>query len=388
MRKIILCALLALSACREATPPYEIENPFAGETGGRLTFNAGDDRMPAFGINNDTVVYLAQSFLPFGETNGMLLATSRAGGLARPVLTPLQVGVSVQPWLSAAAISPNGGSTAFWEVTQATDNDWSQDRCQVPAGIEADTAGSSSVLRQAILRVRRNDNGGAQDDARLVVNFEGRTFDATRHPFGLPYVIVNIAYPFHRHYQRYGVPIFRASWSPDGSRLVFSDGLRLRLWTPGQGTTTVIPNTEDAILPAWSPAGDEVAFTKLMRGNPVHLVCLGIIPGAKSPEAAYFDRTIYTGSTRDNGLLQVVKSDGTGLRNLGIGEAPAWTADGRTILVRRSDMIMKVPADGSAATPVANTSGGYEPAVSRDTRWVAFVRSVSPSNYDLWVAPY
>jgi hypothetical protein len=382
MRKILLCSIVLLSACREGTPPYEIENAFKGDTSGRLTFNLRDDRVPVFGASNDTVIYQAQSFLPFDSTPGILLATPREGGKVRPILEPIQVGVSNQPWLTAPAISPNGASVAFWEMTVASETDWSVDSCNGASS----TQGSSSVLQQAVLRVRRVD--GAQDDAELVVDFEGRTIDDTRHPPGFPYVIVNIAYPFHRHFERYGVPIFRASWSPDGSRLVFSDGLRLRIWVPGQATTTVIPNTDDAILPAWSPSGDEIAFTKLVRGAATNVVCFGLVPDAKVPQVAYFERTVYQSSTRDDSPVSIIRTDGTGLRTLGIGEAPAWTADGRTILARRNGMIAKIPIDGGPVTEVANTNGGFEPAISRDGRWVAFARQVSPSNYDIWVAPF
>jgi len=383
MRKILICSIVLLTACRDGTPPYDITDPFENDSSGRLTFNLRDDRMPVFGASNDTVVYQAQSFLPFDSTPGLLLAAPRAGGTVRPILEGVQVGTSVAPWLTAPAISPNGSSTAFWEITSAKDTDWTAESCG-PAAIN--TQGSSSVLQQAVLRVRRVD--GAQDDARLTVNFAGRTLDHTRHPDGFPYVIVNIAYPFHRHFERYGVPIFRASWSPDGSRLVFSDGLSLRVWVPGETTTTVIPNTTDAILPAWSPSGDEIAFTQLARGASANVVCYGLVPGAKVPQVSYFDRTVYEGSTRDNAQISVIRTDGTGLRTLGVGEAPAWTADGRTILARRSGMIAKIPLDGGAVTQVANTNGGFEPAISRDGRWVAFARQVSPSNYDIWVAPF
>jgi hypothetical protein len=383
MRKILLCSIVLLSACREGTPPYEIENAFKDDDSGRLTFNLRDDRVPAFGASNDTVIYQAQSFLPFDSTPGMLFAAPRVGGTVRPILESVQVGVSNPAWLTAPAISPNGAAAAFWEVTSARDTDWSAESC---ASAPINTQGSSSVLQQAVLRVRRLD--GAQDDAKLVVNFEGRTIDPTRHPLGFPYVIINIAYPFHRHFERYGVPIFRASWSPDGSRVVFSDGLRLRIWVPGQATTTVIPNTDDAILPAWNPSGDDIAFTKLVRGASANVICFGLVPDAKVPQVSYFERTVYESSTRDNSQISIIRADGTGLRTLGIGEAPAWTPDGTTILARRNGMIAKIPVDGGPVTEVANTNGGFEPAISRDGRWVAFARQVSPSNHDIWVAPF
>lgn len=388
MRKILICSIVLLSACREGTPPYDIEEPFTKDESGRLTFNLGDDRMPAFGASNDSVLYQAESFLPFKPTPAMLLAAPRTGGTVRALVPEVQAGASVQPWLTAPAISPDGNATAFWEVVLAVDEDWTIDSCTQPSnGPPVNVQGSTSVLRRAVLRVRRTD--GAQESADLVINFEGRQLDFTQHPLGLPYVIINVAYPFHRHFERYGVPIFRASWSPDGTRLVFSDGLGLHVWVPGQVNTTPIPNTQDAILPAWSPVGDEIAFTKLVRGPATNLTCYGITPTDKGPViSAYFQRTVYESSTRENAELHVIRVDGTGLRTLGIGEAPVWTSDGKTIVARRDGAIARIPADGSAATPITSTTGGYEPALSRDGRWIAFARLLSTSNHDIWVAPF
>lgn len=385
------CALtLLLLACREGPAPYELEQPVAFDSSGRLTYNIKDDRVPLFGLSNDTVVYLAQSYPPFGASDGMLLKVPRTAGTATPIIETVQSGVARSVWLSAPAISADGKSIAFWEITKARDTDWSIVSCPGDENGRhlPDVEGSESVLQRAVLRVRPLDRTDASDLAQLVINFEGRTLDTSRHPFNLPYVIINTAHPFHRQYERYRLPIFRASWAPDGTRLVFSDGLQLRVWNVGQTTTTAIPNTEDGILPAWSPDGSLIAFTKLVRGPALRITCVGIVPGAKFPEAAVFDRTIHTGVTRDNGQLQVVQPDGAGLRSLGIGEAPAWAPNSKTVVARRDGQIYKVPVDGSAASPIGNTAQGYEPGVSRDGRWVAFAKFVSATDYDIWVVPY
>lgn len=383
MRRLLVLLVPFVTACREAPAPFAPENPFANETS-RLTFNLKDDRTPIFNTS-DTVLYVAESYPPFLSSRGLVLGVERTASVARPIMQAVQVGVPTQPWLSAPMLSNDAGSVAFFQITVATDQDWDFVTC--PPGVDAEN--TNSVLQQAVLRVRRLDSQVGGDDARLVVNFEGRTLDSTRHPFFLPYVIVNIAHPFHQQFERHDIPVFRASWSPDGTKLVFSDGLQLRIWTIGQPASTVIANTEDAVLPAWSPDGAWIAYTRLFRGPTQNVTCEAWVAGSKmDTPAAVFDRTIYPGVTRDNGELVLIRPDGTEQRSLGLGEAPAWSPDGRFIVVHRDGQLFKVAEDGSSAVPIPDTGSGFEPAVSPDGGWVAFAKLVSPSNHDIWVAPF
>jgi Tol biopolymer transport system component len=196
-----------------------------------------------------------------------------------------------------------------------------------------------------------------------------------------------IAHPFQRQYERDRSQIFRPSWSPDGTRLVFSDGQQLLLWTPGDAAATPIPNTQDGVWPAWSPEGDVIAFTRLFREGSHTVDCTCANPSGSQP----LQRVVYHDRNQRTGELITIRPDGSDARNLGVGEAPAWTTDGDFILVGRDNEISRIAADGSSATLVPNTAFGFEPALSPDGRWLAFSRRTAPAlpkDYDIWVVAY
>ena len=71
---------------------------------------------------------------------------------------------------------------------------------------------------------------------------------------------------------------------------------------------------------------------------------------------------------------------------LGEGEDPAWSQDGRTLFFRRDDRIFRSGLDGSGAVPIADTQGGRSPAVSPDGRYLAFARRKAlGGDYDVWL---
>jgi len=379
--------VLLCFGCRDVEPfrPVELDPVDPA----RLTYNVKDDRAPAWTNSSDSVVYVAESFPPFKATNGIALQVPRAGGIAQPVLGAIQSNARQQPWLNAPAVSPDGHVVAFFEMTDVAQ----PSHCDTlsPWGVYSPgaIAETHTILQQAVLRVRRTDNVAAADNAQLTVNFSGRTLDTSRHPFGLLYVIVNVAYPFQRLYERDGAQVFRASWSPDGSKLVYSDGLQLYIWTVGSSAPTAIPNTNDAVFPAWSPDGNTIAFTQLQRGptQTMSYTCWILTRTGYSPVENY-EITFFDIGDRGTGTLMLINPDGTSLRSMGAGEAPAWSPDSKSVVVHRNGSLARIDVATGAETSMENTQQGFEPAVSRDGKWVAFAKMVTQHNYDIWVAPF
>ncbi|HEY0810373.1 MAG TPA: hypothetical protein VGD49_09435, partial [Longimicrobiales bacterium] len=355
MKRLLILAVL-LSACRDAPDRFAAPDPFdslsAGDAG-RLTWNQFYDQTPVWNATSDSVYYSTRSYPQFGSTEGLLLAIPRVTGRAKVLLESLQGDVEPQPLLLAPAISRDRRSIAFVELTELHDP-----FLTCPVGItcftSADTTAANTPLVRAMIRVRQLDNTGVE--MRMPIQFSGANG------------VNPIAHPFQRQFERDRSQVFRPTWSPDGTRLVFSDGLQLFVWTLGTSDATPIPNTQDGVWPAWSPNGDVIAFTRLFREG-FHTV--GCACRVSDRLSVPLTRTIYHDRSQRTGQLVTIRPDGSGARNLGSGEAPAWTPDGLSILVARDDEIWRVAADGSTATPMPTTAFGFEPALSPDGRWLA-----------------
>lgn len=387
MRALLLSALLMLSACREGASPFAVGHPFEGIETGQLTFNPGNDHTPFWSQSGDSLYYGAPTYPGLPASRGMLLMVPRTGGTAAPLMPPVQIGLANTPWLAASAVSRDGGTIAFFEITDFRDNEFDYIDCPVPPLTPPrDSAGSGSMLMQVVLRVRPANSASTADAARLTIPIAGRTYQPLSN-------ITNIAHPFHRFFEIDGTPFFRASWSPDGTRLVYSDGSNIRIWTVGQTTSTVVPGTEDGIMPAWSPDGAWLAFAKPFRGTPTSFTCFGRKRGARDP-LAIISRTAYP-YTRENSQLVVVRPTGADLRTLGEGDSPTWTSNSQTIVAHRAGNLFRIQLDNAAATQIAGTANAFEPMLSPDGRFVAFARrneigsEIYPKgNFDLWVAPF
>lgn len=231
-----------------------------------------------------------------------------------------------------------------------------------------------------MLRARALDRGGPiEADPVLRVEFEGMVFDRSERPFGLEGLWRVRYHPFQVLYQGSRAPAFRPSWSPDGQRVAYSDGLRVLVWMPGEPTAVPLPATEDGIWPAWSPDGQWIAFARVARRDSITGRCVCRILG----EVVHVqERTVYA---FDSGVLVLVRPDGTAVKELGEGSEPAWAPDGRTLFFRRAGAIWRMGIEGGSAAAVPGTEGGREPAVSPDGRFLAFVRPGAAGDHDVWV---
>lgn len=382
-------ALLALAAaCRDGDDPFvAADRPGEPPRGSwRLTYSPLEDRAPRW-AGPDSLYYAAEVPDPLPRTVSTLQTVPRDGGAARPLLGALQDPTATRRWLIAPVPSPDRRRLAYVEVWAHLN----RDLC-VPPGTPmtatvcdpADWTRIVPTLAQVRIRVREVDAvGPLEQDPEARVVFDHAEMDTTRHPLGLPGVHVFRDHPFHVLSRDEGAFFFRPSWSPDGERLVFSDGLSLAVWEPGGGAATVIPGTDEGIWPAWSPLGDRIAYTRLERADSTLVRCTQytVAEGEQNALCA-LEQTLYTPGRR---VLTLVAPDGSDAVELAEGSEPAWSPDGREVFFARTDGLWRIRTDGTGERAVPGTQGGREPAVSPDGGHVAFVRPTVGGGRDVWV---
>lgn len=380
----LVAVLGAALACRDATPPFEARDhdPFEGPPPWRLTYSAGDDRAPSWSADGSAVLYEAAGYTPFPRSDFVLVAAPREGGHATLLVPRAQVLPDTALPLRTPAPSPDGRRLAFIEMgpTFGLSLCSGVPVCPVTGPVTEPTV----WLRWALLRVRDLDDAGPLDaDPVLRIDFAGPVFHLGEDPQRIeaPY------YPSQRVFNESRTALFRPAWSPDGQRIVYSDGLHLWIWTVGGGAPTPVPGIIDAVSPAWSPDGEWIAFTHLLRGEGVTESCREVSPGT-GETGCILERTDYPLLGRN---IAIVRPDGSGLATVVEGEEPAWSPDGAWLYFRRGDRIWRSAPDGSGAEPLPGTEGGREPAVSPDGRMLAFARRLGSdedqATYDIWLLP-
>jgi eukaryotic-like serine/threonine-protein kinase len=151
-----------------------------------------------------------------------------------------------------------------------------------------------------------------------------------------------------------------AEWSPDGTRLATTDGVRTwitDLTRPlGEREGEPLPPLEGgrALLPrSWSPDGGTLA---------------GDLAFDVSPESVTL---LYSFASRR--YAAVPEGRGT----------PAWLGDGRRLLVARHDRLVLVDTRTGAAAPVLDVAARGI-GLSRDDRWVSYIEHLAEA--DVWMA--
>jgi len=156
------------------------------------------------------------------------------------------------------------------------------------------------------------------------------------------------------------------SWSPDGSRLVFTAGLgdKTVLYTmnaDGSDRERLTPSLGDDAMAAWSPDGGTIALDDNLSGR-----------------------------------IELMNADGSGRRPLTSGEAslPTWSPDGSKLafvsgngrnLALTSGDVYVINADGSGQRLL--TRNGTFPAWSPDGGRIAFLRNTRhrSSHVGVWI---
>ena len=145
------------------------------------------------------------------------------------------------------------------------------------------------------------------------------------------------------------------AWSPDGTKLAFSDvGGIYVVNADGSGETRVPNTSRNDQTPAWSPDGTKFAMRSL--------------------------------GDRDGGIA-VISVDGSGRRwltNQIMDGQPTWSPDGSKIAYSSSDDIFVINADGSSRTRLARIEGiESDPSWSPDGRQIAFRHNSTISAVDV-----
>lgn len=159
-------------------------------------------------------------------------------------------------------------------------------------------------------------------------------------------------------------PSFQAAASPNGLSIAYAAyGAGIKLMNAdGTAIRPLVQRSTFDGNPAWSPDGQWITF----RSN------------TDGPYGAY-------------GRIWVVRSDGTGLRQLTpetpeytFDDDPNWSPDGQRILFGRSGKLYTIELDGTGLTEVLGSYTANGPAWSPDGTRVAFWAEVN-GNYDIYV---
>jgi len=205
------------------------------------------------------------------------------------------------------------------------------------------------------------------------------------------------------------------SWSPDGSRIAFYSDRSgsYELWSirsDGSALHPMTTNTGNPGFPVWSPRGDRLAFGY----SSWHLIdpsktSSPAPPGEPSPGVPEGKRFMPGSWSAGDRIAGIVSADNAITLDVAVYDLathrvklvpgdlarsprwifPAWLADARHLLVRRSEGIAIVDADSGAGRlliPIGGLNVGHSLGVSRDNRWISYTETAAEG--DIWLATF
>jgi Tol biopolymer transport system component/DNA-binding winged helix-turn-helix (wHTH) protein len=161
----------------------------------------------------------------------------------------------------------------------------------------------------------------------------------------------------------------------------------------GRWTRLIASSGQDA-SPQYSPQGDKISFRSDRSGQEQLWVCdndggnpVQVTRGAVRPSVARWSpdgRAFVFNDVRTRDIVVArLAADGTWAVHAGgaRGVHPVYSPDARWIYAGTDEAIVRIPAEGGPATPVAQTYG-ISLGISADGQHLYFVRE--PSGTDLW----
>jgi dipeptidyl aminopeptidase/acylaminoacyl peptidase len=364
---LALALAVALTGCRDGRAPFAPRDRLASDTAGglRLTYDPRNDQSPAWSTNGDSIYYTSWD-----------LDEEIAGQASLYVIAVQDNGARETVRLPRDPVNGVGAAVTRDRIAFSIPSIFPVAR--ICTGVQFCAVPRPVYPRLLSVRYEFRTRPGVPQlaDSVLILPLSG-----INGPGNGPIAqYQTFLHPFQRFFvEDRGYPL-RPSWSPEGRRLIVTNGLRLSIWAPGQPLAS-IPATDDGVYPAWSPDGVWLAFTKLERGP----VSTGSCSYADVPEGPITCATGWTAWTTARKWLALVRPGALDVRYLSDGVAPAWSPDGTRLYFQRSDAIWSINLDGTNAAPVPNTEGGIEPAVSPDGTRLAFARASPSGDFDLWV---
>ncbi|MDP3775167.1 MAG: hypothetical protein Q8Q85_12970 [Gemmatimonadales bacterium] len=361
-RGVMLLLALGAAACRASGDGFVDPQPRFPLGGGfrRLTYNLGPDLTPVWSADGKSVSYAAMGLPPAAADQWLRVAVPVEGGTAVEEAAgyPSPFGTEALP----VARAPVGTRAAVGFLFT------SGRLC--PCGVEPWPTVSDLEVVIVDLPVPLQSPSSLPT---LSLTLAGLQF-ADSLGLGLVRVLFTPVFARRRDDR---AAAFGPSWSPDGTRLVVSDGDRLWIWEVSTDAFAMVPGVSDAGFPHWSPDGTRIAFAHYARDSVRTSACVFIFFGAP---ACYASHTTTTTIAPD---VWVVAPDGAGLTRVGLGEEAAWLPASNALLVRRGTGLVLVDLSTGVEQPIAGTAGAAEPAVSADGRRAAYV-SRATGNQDVW----
>jgi Tol biopolymer transport system component len=122
------------------------------------------------------------------------------------------------------------------------------------------------------------------------------------------------------------------SWSPDGTRIVFTRNLVLHVINTDGTALTALPNEDFAVGPSWSPDGQRIAYTSLEASGNIRIrnadgsnpVTVTSTPGGGPRWSPDGRRLVFVSTIAGRDQIFVVNVDGTSETRLSFAASDNW----------------------------------------------------------------